>query len=163
MNITQTTNPDTRALADLLCATSVGGTVTYADMTKAIGRDIMSRRYLIPRAISLAAKEAGAIFGGVRRVGYQRLAPSEAHILGAHVRGRIRRSAKRTSDAITSALATANDMPDAERRRAFAEVNSLNLIRHLAADKRVAATVAEPKAEPVAIVMRRFAEQIGVE
>lgn len=163
MNIAQTTSPDTRALVDLLTATTVGGTVTYADMTAAIGRDIHARRHLIPRAITLAAKEAGAIFGSVRRVGYQRLAPTDAHILGAHARGRIRRSAKRASDAIHSAVTVANDMPDAERRRAFAEINSLSLIRHLARDTVVAATVSEPKAEPVGHVMRRFAQQIGVE
>lgn len=163
MQITQTTTPDTRALVDLLCAASIGATVTYDQMSAAIGRSIQGRRYLIPRAITLAAKEGGAIFGSVRKVGYLRLAPTEAHVLGAHARGRIRRSAKRTADAITAAMAAANDVPDSERRRAFAEVNSLGLIRHLASDKRVATVASEPKAEPVAVVMRRFADQIGVE
>jgi hypothetical protein len=161
MNITQALNPEARALVDLFTAASVGAVVTYADMSAAIGRDIHARRHLIPRAMTLAAKEAGAIFGSVRGVGYQRLAATDAHMLGAHTRGRIRRSAKRTADAITAAVSAANDMPDEARRRAFAEVNAMGLIRHLATDKAVSATTAEPKAEPVAHTMRRFAEAIG--
>lgn len=159
--IAQTLNPEARALANLFAATSVGAVVTYAAMTAAIGRDIHARRHLIPRALTIAAKEAGAIFGSVRKVGYQRLAATDAHMLGAHTRGRIRRSAKRTAEAIVSAVSAANDMPDDARRRAFAEVNAMGLIRHLATDKAVSAVVAEPKAEPVAHTMRRFAEAIG--
>lgn len=161
MNIAQTLSAETRALADLFAAAPVGETVTYAAMSAAIGRSIADRRYLALRAMTVATKETGAIFGSVRGIGYQRLAPQNAHMLGAHARGRIRRSAKRTADAIVAALATANDMPDAARRAGYAEVNAMNLVRHITADKQVSAATPEPKAEPVAITMRRFAEQIG--
>ena len=161
MNIVQTLSTDTRALVDLLVATPIGATVTFADMTGAIGRPIQDRRHLIPRAMTIAAKEAGAIFGGVRTVGYQRLPAQDAHLLGAHTRRRMRRSAKRTSDAIVSAIAHTNDMPDAAKVRAYAEVNAMALIRHISADTEVLAATAEPKAEPVALTMRRFARQIG--
>ena len=82
-------------------------------------------------------------------------------MLGAHARGRIRRSAKRAADAITAAVQAANDMPDDAKRRAYAEVNAMALVRHITTDKQVSAASTEPKAEPVAITMRRFAEQIG--
>lgn len=161
MNITQSLGAETRTLVDLFVATPVGQTITFASMSSAIGRPITDRRHLIPRAMHIAAKEAGAIFGGVRSVGYQRLPATDAHMLGSHTRRRMRRSAKRTTDAIVSAISHANDMPDAARLRAYAEVNALALIRHIAADKEVLASTAEPKAEPVALTMRRFAQQIG--
>ncbi len=158
----QSLSPETRALADLLNSASVGATVTFHDMSRAIGRPIASRRYLISRALILAARETGAIFGTVRSVGYQRLEAQDAHILGAHSRRRIRRTAQRASTMISAAVAKANDMPDPARRKAFAEMNALALIRHVASDREVTAThAAEPKAEPVALLMRRFARQIG--
>lgn len=161
MNITQTLSVECRALADLFAATPIGGTVTYAAMSASIGRDIASRRYLAIRGMHVATRETGAIFGSVRGVGYQRLQPQDAHMLGAHARGRIRRSAKRTADAIVAAIQSANDMPDDAKRRAYAEVNAMQLVRHISADKQVSAASTEAKAEPVAITMRRFAEQIG--
>jgi hypothetical protein len=161
MNITQTLSADSRALATLFAEAPVGGTVTYAAMSDAIGRSITPRRYLALRALQIVNRETGAIFGSVRGVGYQRLAATDAHMLGAHARGRIRRTAKRTASAIQSAIDTANDMPDEAKRRAYAEINALSLIRHLSRDKPVAAATPEPKAEPVAITMRRFAESIG--
>ena len=162
MNVTQALSADTRTLADRLTATPIGGTVTYAAMTEAIGRSIVPRRYLALRAMHVANKESGAIFGSVRGVGYQRLAATDAHLLGAHARGRIRRTAKRAADSILAAVDAANDMPDGAKRQAYAEVNAMALIRYLATDKKVSAATPEPKAEPVAITMRRFAEQIGV-
>jgi len=161
MLITQSLSAECRALTDLFVATPIGGTITYADMTRAIGRDISARRYLCLRAIEVAGKEAGAIFGTVRGVGYRRLPPQDAHQLGSHARGRIRRTAKRAASAIAAALATANEMPDEAKRRAYAEVNALALIRHLATDRNVAAATPDPKPEPVGIIMRRFAEKIG--
>ena len=162
MNIAQTLSVECRVLADLFGATPVGETVTYAAMSAAIGRSIAERRYLAIRAMHVATRETGAIFGSVRGVGYQRLAPQNAHMLGSHTRGRIRRSAKRTADAIVAALQSTNDMPDDARRRGYAEVNSMRLVQHITADKQVSAISADAKAEPVAITMRRFAEQIGV-
>lgn len=161
MNITQTLSAECRALADLFAATPVGGTVSYTAMSQAIGRSIGERRYLALRAMHVATRETGAIFGSVRRVGYQRLAPQDAHMLGAHARGRIRRAARRTASAIIAAIGAANDMPDDAKRRAYAEVNAMALVQHITADKQVSAAASEPKAEPVAITMRKFAEQIG--
>ena len=161
MNITQSLGAETRALVDLLTATPVGQVVTFASMSTAIGRAITDRRHLIPRAMTIAAKESGAIFGGVRGIGYQRLAATDAHLLGHHTRRRMRNSAKRTTNAIVSAITHANNMPDGPKARAYAEVNALALIKHMATDKEVLARVSEAKAEPVAVTMRAFARQMG--
>lgn len=161
MKITQTLSTETRVLADLFAAAPIGGTVTWEEMSRAIGRNIMDRRYLALRAMAVANSECGAIFGNVLRVGYQRLPPQDAHILGSHMRGRIRRGAKRTSDTIIAAVQSSNDMPDEAKRKAYAEVNALGLLRMIATDRHVAAATPEPKPEPVAITMRRLAQQIG--
>jgi hypothetical protein len=162
MNVTQSLSAECRALADLFAATPVGGTVTYAAMSQAIGRSIAERRYLAIRAMQVATRETGAIFGSVRGTGYMRMPPQDAHMLGAHTRGRIRRSAKRAADAIVAAIQSANDMPDDAKRKAYAEVNAMSLVRHITTDKQVSAASTEAKAEPVAITMRKFAEQLGV-
>lgn len=162
MQIAQTLAPETRALADLFIATEIGGVVTFAAMTAAIGQDIATRRHLMPSALSVAARESGAIFGSVRRVGYKRIAPEDAHILGAHVRRRIRRSAKRAGDAMLSAITKANHVPEPAKARAYTEINSLALVRHIASDKEVTVSISEPKAEPVGVLMRRFAKQMGI-
>jgi|GEM_PF-3209208 len=161
MNISQSLSAEVRALADLFGAAPIGGTVTFAAMTAALGQPIQARRYLAVRALHVCTRESGAIFGSVRSVGYQRIEPKNAHILGSHTRGRIRRASKRTADAIVAAITSTNDISDIDQRKAWAEVNSLSLIRHIATDKQVSAASAEPKAEPLAIVMRRFAQQIG--
>lgn len=158
----QSLSTEARTIADLLSAAAVGATVSYADMSRALGVPIQQKRYILLRALAVANRESGAIYGAVRGVGYQRLAPQDAHILGAHARGRIRSTAKRAATHMTAALATANDLPDAAKRKAFAEINALSLLRHLASDKKVEAAAGEPKAEPVGVVMRRFAEAIGV-
>jgi hypothetical protein len=162
MQTVESLSPDTRALADRLVATQVGDTITFGQMSDAIGRDIAARRHLIPRAIAIAAREAGAIFGSIRGVGYRRLEPAEAHILGAHARQRLRRSTRRASDAILSAVTRANDLPEPAKLRAYAEVNALSLLRHLATDKVVSAAAGEAKPEPVAVTARRFAEHLGI-
>ena len=161
MNVMQTISADTRALVDLFAACSVGSTVTFGHMSDALGRSIKERRHLLPGALKIAARDYGAIFGSVRGVGYQRLAAEEAYVLGAHTRRRIRSSAKRTANAIVSAVEKANNLPEGAKARAYAEVNALHLVRHISADKQITATVAEAKPEPVAVVMRRFAEKMG--
>ena len=156
-----TLSPETRALADLLSAASVGDTVTFDAMSAAINRPIASRRYLIFRALACVSEESGAVFGSVRGVGYQRIAANDAHMIGAHARRKIRRTAKRTADTITSAVHHANNLSDDDLRKAYSEVNALGLIRHLAADRVVRATPSETKPEPVGITMGRFARALG--
>jgi hypothetical protein len=160
MSVIQHLSAEVRVIADLLKAASVDDTVTYAAMSQAIGQPIQAKRYLALRALEVANKESGAIFGSVRCVGYQRLPAQEAHVLGSHTRGRIRKAAARTIRHITAALDAANDMPMPAKLKAYTEINSLALARHIASDKQITAATGDAKAEPVAVVMRRFAQQI---
>lgn len=152
---------EVRALTDCFLATPIGGVVTYPEMTEAIGADIMARRYLVMRAIKTALRENGAIFGAVTRVGYQRLSAEQAHTIGSNARARVRRTSRRAADAITRAIAVANDVSDEARGRAFAEISALQLIQHLTTDKARSVVVETAKPQPVAVTLRAMMTQIG--
>ena len=149
-------SPDRRLLADAFKAVPVGETLSFDAMSETLGAPILTRRYLIPGAIKLAAQETGAIFASVRGVGYMRLPPADAHLIGASSRRRIRRGARRAATLIEAAIQKANDVDDGARRRAFTEVSHLGLIQHIARDAS-APVLSRPDApEPVAATARQF-------
>ena len=80
-----------RALVDLLKSTSVGQRITYHQLKQAVGFDIRTNRFLLFRAMRIAADESGAIFSNVRQVGYERLPAKKAATLGQQRRRRVRR------------------------------------------------------------------------
>ena len=151
---------DAVALQGLLAATPVGETCTYAAMTEAIGRDVRTCSYLLFRAVRRLNAENGALFASVRGVGYKRLQPSEAHLLGRTSRARIRRMSHRTSKIIARALDHANDMPDTERRKAMAEIGVMNMLAHLATEKEAVAAVADTPM-PVGTLLRESLKKMG--
>lgn len=157
---TLTLSADTRTLTDRFLATPVGATIRYSDMSAAIGADIQARRHLILRAIAIASREAGAIFGSVRGVGYKRLASEDASVVGAHARHRIRSTARRSSRVIQRAVEVANDMSEPARVKAYAEISALSLIQHVATDKARSAVSISDKPQPVAITLRAMMDQI---
>lgn len=165
MNITESLQAETRALVDLFVAAPINGVVTFSEMSRVIGRPIGLRRHLVPRAMRIASRESGAIFGNVRGEGYKRLAAEDAHLLGSTARRRIRRTAKRASEAIVAAVMVNNSISSEAKRKAYAEVNTMGLIRHIATDRAVAKAneiADDSKPEPVAIVAQRFAREIGL-
>lgn len=152
---------EVRALTDCLLAVPIGGTVTYAEMSEAIGADVLARRYLILRAIKVSLRESGAIYSVVTRVGYRRLSAEEAHTLGGHARTSIRRTSRRAVQAISGAIAVSNDISDEARRRAFAEISVLQLVQHISADRARAAVKDTSRPLPVALTMRAMVAKIG--
>jgi hypothetical protein len=132
-----------RRIGDLLNATPIEGVATYGKISEAIGFDVARRRWLLPAALRLANAETGAIFATQRSIGYQRLPGSEAHALGRHARGRIRRISKSTQQVITQALILTNDLSDDERRRAHSELAALGLIQHLSLDRNMPQVVGD--------------------
>jgi hypothetical protein len=131
---TKAATQETRAVADLLIATSISAIVTYPQLSVVVGKDIQRHRYLLARGLVLASREAGAVFQNLRGVGYQRLPSAEVHRLGAHARQRIRRTTRRASAAIGVTLEKANLDNDA-LLKALREMSALDLLRHLAADR----------------------------
>lgn len=154
---------DVQALADMLASTPIGAVVTYSDLSDAIGRDVLRVRHLLHAARIRARKDTGAVFSPVTRVGLRRLTAEEAHTIGSTARQRVRRTSKRALVAMAAVLARANDLPPDVMRRATAEISALGLLEHLAADRNQPPPPEEPKAEPVAVVARRFLARISGE
>jgi len=152
---------DVRALTDRFLETPIGGTITYADMTAALGSSIEARRYLIQRALHVASRETGAIFASMRAVGYKRLPAEDAPLLGSHARQRIRNTSRRAAQAITHAVQVANDISDGARTRAYAEVSALALIQHVSTDRAAKAIPDSEKPQPVAVTLRGMMARLG--
>lgn len=156
-------SPDTRAMATRLLAVPVGGSVSYADLSAAIGRDVRAEntRYLIYAGMKLAQREAGAIFANDRGKGYVRLAADDAHKVGHTARSRVRRIARHASKQIHAALTRANDVAPESQRKANAELSALGLLEHVAKDRNVVPSETDTGPTPVAITARQFLERIG--
>ena len=154
---------EVRAIADRLAAVPVGETVSYGDLSEALGADVRVRRYLVLAAIRATNVEAGAIFGSVRGVGYKRLPAEDAHMVGALTRRRIRRAARRAEKTIVRAVAVANTMPEEAKLRAYREISVLGMIGHLTADRTAATAPLESRPQPVAHTMRALLAAIGAD
>lgn len=155
-------SPDTRALAERLTLVPHGATISYADLSKVIGRDILKFRYLAYSAFGVVRREHGAIFGVVRGKGYQRLNVDQAPAIGGTARRHIRRTARRASKNINAALAKANDVPNDVRLKANTELSVLGLIEHMGKDTNVKPSDDMQQApQPVALAAKAFLERIG--
>ena len=146
MFTSQRTSPDVEALTAALAACPIGGTVTLAALSAAIGRDIQPVRYLIYTAMKVTQGDTGAVFETVRKVGYRRLPIEEIPKVGQTARSRIRRVARRSVAAMSDALTHANDVPPATRQRIYQEQSQIGLLQHIAGRK-----IREPLDAPLPI------------
>lgn len=151
--------PDIRALVTALTGIPLGGTITYDELSTAIGRDVTRHRYLVLRAMSVANAESGALFAPVRKVGYRRLPMDEAPSVGQTARRRIRRASRQARKRMLNAAAKANDLPADIARKVNAELSALGLIEHLTRDK-TAELMKAPEPMPLAIATDAVAAQI---
>lgn len=92
---------DAKVLADLMREVVVGDTLSYQTMSTAIGRDVTSAPGLLRTARSIVQREDRIVFDCIVRTGLKRLADTEIVSLGDRARQRVRRIARRTSQAIT--------------------------------------------------------------
>lgn len=150
-------SPDVAAIVEVLRAASPGQTVTYAEISKAIGRDVLADRYLLTSARRIAARDHGAVFGNEMRVGYTRLTVDQLPDVGSTARAHIRRSSRKAAKFIRYGTDRANDVAPETGRKINAEISALALIEHVASDK-AATPVKEhdQRPEPVAITARRL-------
>jgi len=164
MSMTFEISPDARLLADKLNETPRGATISLADLSAVIGRDVAKCRHILYSAMKLSRKEAGAIFGTVRGVGYQRLQTAQLPGLGVAARAHIRRSAKRSARDIAAGLAKTNDIPNDVQLQANREISVLGLVEMAARDNSIA-----PNKEmqagplPVAKTAADFMKKIGAQ
>jgi|SRR5215471_8811667 len=145
---------DVRTMCDLLAATPVGSIITYSTLSEAIGYPVQLKRYNLVRALRLANQENGALFAVIRSQGYQRLAASDAYLVGHVARRRIRNKSRTTQSVITRTVEMANEITDEGKVRAYSELAVLGLIQHIAADRVVSKVVARQQPLSVPLVMQ---------
>ena len=155
-------SPETRRIADLLVSASRGQTITFREMSIAIGRDIKTTRHTITRALRVAEREAGAVFAGERGTGYRRLTPQELEQIGKTSRSRIRSTARRGTRAILAGLEGANDIEPDSHRKVLAELSALGLLEHIARNRSVPEVFGDDmKPLTVAETAKAFMTKIG--
>lgn len=150
---------DVAALVNLLRGVPIGATISYAEIERALGRPILPRRYLLHRATDILNKEAGAVFGNVRGVGYKRLEIDDVPGIGATARRAISKKAARASKYMSRAISRANDVPAHVALETNRELSVLGLIRSAASakvSKEVAKGVTPESPMPIAKVAERL-------
>lgn len=148
---------DVAALVDALKSVPVGSTISYAEMTAAIGRKITDHRHLIHSALRIVARDHGAVFANDRGAGYTRLDTASLPNVGVAARGRIRRKARSAAKTIKYGMSRANDVSPETQRKVNAELSVLGLVEHLSRDDKAEPADAHSlRPEPVAIVAQRL-------
>jgi hypothetical protein len=143
-----------RRLVDALVACPVGETVTYTELSRALGSPVQERFYLVLAAMRRANEETGANFVNIRTVGYQRQPPALAHIIGATARAKGRRVFKRASRAIDNTLKKANDVSEADRLKAYREQALLGLLRQMTRDRELPPVASDKPPPPIGATVR---------
>lgn len=87
---------ETGELVKLLMRVSVGETVTYTSLSKAVGVDVQARRHLLDSARRIAMRDHNAVFAAEVSVGLRRLSDVETvTLIPESRRRRIHSQAKR--------------------------------------------------------------------
>ena len=128
-----------RIMADRLLATQVEGICSHAELQRISGLSKAEYGYLVQTAIKLANDEAGAVYGTVRNVGYQRLPIERAATVGKVTRAKIKRASRRATTRMVNAMSRANNLPSDVKRGIDREINALQLIQHLTTEAAVTA------------------------
>lgn len=125
---------DTRLLRDRLLKLNHDETVSYAELSEVIGRDVQTvARSNLASARRMAERE-GVILDAVSRVGIKRLTSgAAADSTGPRIRERIRRAASRGARRI--AVIPFAELTAEQRIKTSAEASHLGALRAFAADK----------------------------
>lgn len=91
------TSQETEAVCDVLSGMEVGALVPYAKLTEVAGGDVTGEsRHIMDSARRICIREHGIVFEAVRGIGLRRMEDSQLAHLGAPMRMRVRRLARRT-------------------------------------------------------------------
>ena len=132
---------DIETLTAKLAEVSSGATISYADLSGAIGRNVQSHFWLLRKAIDTAERETGTLFEVVRNVGVKRLPSDEAPDVGLHCMRKIKRTAKRGVARLSAVRA--NDLSDTDRARMIAHKSQLGAISMVADGRKSPALIKE--------------------
>lgn len=120
-----------RKLANMLKSCPIGETITYTQLSHAAELPIEEYRYLIYRAMKIAAAETGAMFVNERMMGYRRLVGEQYPSIHRAGRGRIRRISKDIYKKTDQMLAFGNDLDNKTRLKLYAEQATFGLLQQM--------------------------------
>lgn len=89
---------DTRLLYQALTEVPVGGTITYAQLSAVISREVEGRNYNLQSALRMARRDNNILFDNILGVGYRRMTDAEIVADSANDISTIRRRAKRSAE-----------------------------------------------------------------
>ncbi|MGQ0595799.1 hypothetical protein [Aquabacterium sp.] len=125
---------DSKALAALLTSAGIGDVVTYAALSKAIGRDVRtSATGALHTARHLAQRDHRIVFDVVRGAGLKRLQDAEIVDLADKARDHARRHAKRTAKKLTCVDFEA--LPKDKQTKHNAALSMFSALAELSTDK----------------------------
>lgn len=122
---------DASMLYDRLKKAAIGETVTYADLSAIIGRNVQgSARHLVYSAINKALREDHMVFEAVMGVGYRRLDDVEIVNCSDNAFVRVRRMARRQSAKLTS-VSNFAALPNELKIKHNTNISMLGALTHL--------------------------------
>lgn len=134
---------ETMLLVERIRALGVGDVLSYADMSKAIGRNVQTEsRHNLVSACRILNREEGYLVVAVRNVGVKRLPPSEFHTIAQASIKSIGRKARRTGRRIRFASEDA-EMDHDTQVRTIASLSALNAIASCTKTKKLKALECE--------------------
>lgn len=95
-------NPDTRLMTDLLLAMEQGSSLSYAAISREMGREVTGSDPYLQSARRRAEKEDGFVFEFERKKGIRRLTDPEIVALGESGAKSLRSKARRTAKKISN-------------------------------------------------------------
>lgn len=135
-------------LVDAIAATPLGDIVTHAALSSAIKSKEKVPTWVFYPARLIANQQFGIILGSVKGVGYKRLTTAEMPVVGGHARRRVSAIAKTSSRSLGNAIRKTNDIDDETKKRAIAEMTSLDLVAFIASSRVVPTQETEPERRP---------------
>lgn len=123
---------DIQAIAAVLDQLAVGSTVSYQEISQAIGRDIQRHRYLLDKATDHLLKQR-KVFGCVHNFGMKRLTDSEIVQHSFYAFRRIRRMVRKGARRLTSV--EWDTLSEQDQQRHNLHLSVLGAIAHAATPK----------------------------
>jgi hypothetical protein len=164
MNIDLKRHPETDLLIARLRDVPLGQEISYADLSRVIGRDV--RTFARPRLSSardIALREFGVCFFAVRGQGLRRITVEDLPQIGVHARRSIQSKAKNGLKAISAVVGVSNGACAEVMRNVSAERAQLGLLHEAASETNRPAFDPgdKPTPMPPAIAAQAFLKHIG--
>lgn len=129
---------DTRAIIKRLTSANPGDTVTYAEISALIGRNIQNgARYVLTSAIKHELAD-GRVWEAVRKEGVKLLRDNEIVSVGEQAMPRIRRVARKAVRKLT-AVQDFSALPNEQKIRHNTLISALGVLAHLTKPKQLTA------------------------